>query len=133
LEGVADVVEAELTGFFFQGRNQALVEADGGVAFAADDVVVMVLRLLGKVESFSPKRDSLQEAGFIKGFEDPIDSGSIAGSGTDLGIDLLRGEGGAGFFKEAEDSPAAGGGFEACLAERVCSLGGGVRVAVGHG
>jgi hypothetical protein len=56
---VADVVEAELTGFFLKRGNQALVEADGGVAFAADDVVVMMLRLLRKVESFSPKRDSL--------------------------------------------------------------------------
>jgi len=107
LEGVADVVEAELTGFFFQGRNQALVEADGGVAFAADDVVVMVLRLLGKVESFSPKRDSLQETGFIKGFEDPIDSGSIAGSGTDLGINMVWREGSDGFFKNFKNGAAS--------------------------
>jgi len=75
----------------------------------------------------------LGEAGLAEGVEDSVDGGAVAGGGADLGIDLLGGEGGAGFFKEAEDGPAAGGGFEACLAEGVCSLGGGVRVAVGHG
>ena len=100
-------------GFFLKRGNQALVEADGGVAFAADDVVVMMLRLLWKVESFSPKRDSLQEAGFIQGFEDPIDSGSIAGGGTDLGINLVWGERSGGFFDEAKDSSTTRGGFQA--------------------
>ena len=100
-------MEAELTGFFLKRGNQALVEADGGVAFAADDVVVMVLRLLGKVESFSPKRDSLQEAGFIKGFEDPIDSGSIAGSGTDLGINIVWRKRSDGFFKNFKNGTAS--------------------------
>jgi len=128
LEGVADVVEAELTGCFLKRGNQALVEADGGVAFAADDVVVMVLRLLGKVESFSPKRDSLQKAGFIKGFEDPIDSGSIAGGRADLGVDLFGGEGGAGFFDQAKDSPATRGGFQARLAKGIGSFPCGVFV-----
>jgi hypothetical protein len=107
LEGVADVVEAELTGFFLKRGNQTLVEADGGVAFAADDVVVMVLRLLGKVESFSPKRDSLQEAGFIKGFEDPIDSGSIAGSGSDLGINVVWRQRSDCFFKNFKNGAAS--------------------------
>ena len=106
LEGVADVAEAELTGFFLKRGNQALVEADGGVAFATDDVVVMVLRLLRKVESFSPKRDSLQEAGFIKGFEDPIDSGSVAGSRTDLGINVIWRERSDGFFKDFKNGAA---------------------------
>jgi hypothetical protein len=122
LEGVADVVEAELTCFFFQGRNQALVEADGGVTFAADDVVVMVLRLFREVESFSPKRDSLQEAGFIKGFENPIDSGSIAGGGTDLGINLVWRERSDGFFDEAKDGSATRGGFQARLAKGVAAF-----------
>jgi hypothetical protein len=107
LEGVADVVEAELTCFFLKRGNQALVEADGGVAFAADDVVVMVLGLLGKVESFSPKRDSLQEAGFIKGFEDPIDSGSIASSGADLGINMVWRKRSDGFFKNFKNGAAS--------------------------
>ena len=100
-------MEAELAGFFLERCDQALVEADGGVAFAADDVVVMVLRLLGKVESFSPKRDSLQEAGFIKGFEDPIDSGSIAGSGTDLGINIVWRKRSDGFFKNFKNGAAS--------------------------
>ena len=104
---MADVVEAELTGFFLKRGNQALVEADGGVAFAADDVVVMVLGLLGKVESFSPKRDSLQEAGFIKGFEDPIDSGSIASCGTDLGINVVWRKRSDGFFEDFKNCAAS--------------------------
>ena len=49
LEGVADVAEAELAGFFFQGGDEAFVEADGGVALPADDVVVMVVGFLGKI------------------------------------------------------------------------------------
>lgn len=122
---MADVAEAELTGFFLKRGNQALVEADGGVAFAADDVVVMVLRLLREVESFSPKRDSLQEAGFIKGFEDPIDSSAIAGGGTDLGINLVWRERSDGFFNEAKDGPATRGGFQARLAKGVPTCFGG--------
>ena len=104
---MADVVEAELTGFFLKRGNQTLVEADGGVAFAADDVVVMVLRLLRKVEGFTPKRDSLQKAGFIKGFEDPIDSGSIAGSRTDLGINVVWRKRSDGFFKDSKNGAAS--------------------------
>ena len=100
-------MEAELTCFFLKRGNQALVEADGRVAFAADDVVVMVLGLLGKVESFSPKRDSLQETGFIKGFEDPIDSGSIAGSGSDLGINVVWRQRSDGFFKNFKNGAAS--------------------------
>jgi hypothetical protein len=127
---VADVVEAELTCFFLKRGNQALVEADGGVAFAAYDVVVMVLRLLRKVKSFSPKRDSLQESGFIQGFEDPIDSGSIAGGGTDLGMNLVWGERSDGFFDEAKDSSTTWGGFQARLAKGIGSFP--CRVCVRH-
>ena len=47
LEGVADVMEAELFGFFFQRGDEAFVEADGGAAFSADDVVMVVAGLLG--------------------------------------------------------------------------------------
>ena len=43
LEGVADVVEAELFGLLFQWGDQAFVEADRGTAFAADNVVMMVI------------------------------------------------------------------------------------------
>ena len=103
------------------------------MTFAADDVVVVVIGLFGKIESFSFEGDSLEEACLAEGFEDSVDGGAVAGGGADLGVDLLGGEGGAGFFKEAEDSPAAGGGFEASSAERIRSFGGGVRVAVGHG
>ena len=130
---MADVLEAELAGFFLERCDEALVEADGGVTFAADDVVVVVIGLFGKIESFSFEGDSLEEACLAEGFEDSVDGGAVAGGGADLGVDLLGGEGGAGFFKEAEDSPAAGGGLEASSAERICSFGGGVRVAVGHG
>ena len=49
LEGVVNVLKAELAGFFLERCDEALVEADGGVTFAADDVVVVVVRLLGKV------------------------------------------------------------------------------------
>ena len=49
LEGVADVAEAEFFRRFFEGGDEAFVEADGGVALPADDVVVMVVRLLGKI------------------------------------------------------------------------------------
>jgi len=99
-----------------------LVEADGGVAFATDDVVVMVVRLLRKVESFSPKRDSLQETGFIKGFENPIDGGAIAGGGTHLCINLVWGERSDGFFDDAKDSSATRGGFQARLAKGIGSF-----------
>ena len=49
------------------------------MAFAADDVVVMVIRLFGKVESFSFEGDSLEEACLAEGFEDSVDGGAIAG------------------------------------------------------
>jgi hypothetical protein len=53
LEGVADILEAELFGLFFQWGDQALIETDGGAAFPADDVVMMVIRFLGKIEGFA--------------------------------------------------------------------------------
>ena len=71
-------MEAELTGFFFQGGDQALVEADGGVALAADDVVVMVVGLLGKVKGFAFEGESLGEACLAEGVEDPVDGGAVA-------------------------------------------------------
>ena len=103
------------------------------MTFAADDVVVVVIGLFGKIESFYFEGDSLEEACLAEGFEDSVDGGAVAGGGADLGVDLLGGEGGAGFFKVAVDSPAAGGGLEASSAEKIRSFGGGVRVAVGHG
>ena len=48
-----DVVEAELFGLLFQGGDQALVETDGRAAFPADDVVMVVAGLLGKIEGLA--------------------------------------------------------------------------------
>ena len=67
LQGVTDAVESELAGFFFHRGDQALVEADGRVAFTADDMVVVVGRFLGKVELFSADDNSLEQAGFVEG------------------------------------------------------------------
>ena len=44
---MTDIVKAELLGFFFQRVDQALVETDGGAAFPADNVVVVMAGLLG--------------------------------------------------------------------------------------
>jgi len=60
LQGMTDAVKAELAGFFLKGGDQALVEADGRVAFTADDMVVVVGRFLGKVEFFSADDNSLE-------------------------------------------------------------------------
>ena len=115
-------MKPKLPGFFFQSGNQALVEADGGVALAADDVVVMVISLFREVESFSAKRDSLKKAGFIKRFEDPVDGGAIAGGGTHLGVNLVWRERSVGFFDKAKDSPTTRSGLQTCLAKGiVCS------------
>ena len=64
LEGVADIVEAELLGLLFQRGDQALIETDGGAAFPADDMVMVVAGLLGKVEGLARQNDPLDQAGF---------------------------------------------------------------------
>jgi hypothetical protein len=43
LEGVADVVEAELFGLLFEGGDEALIQADGGATLPADNVVMVVV------------------------------------------------------------------------------------------
>ena len=88
---MADVLEAELAGFFLERCDEALVEADGGVTFAADDVVVVVIGLFGKIESFSFEGDSLDEASLAERIEDPVDGGAIAGGGAGFGVDLVGG------------------------------------------
>jgi len=62
---VADVVEAELFGLLFQGGDQALIETDRGAAFPADDMVMVVAGLLGKVERLARQNDPLDQAGFV--------------------------------------------------------------------
>lgn len=109
---MADLVESELLGLFFQRRDQALVEANGGAAFAADDVVMVVTGLLGKVEGFPAQNDALNQAGFAKGLEDAIDGGPVADLRPHFGKNLLRGEGGGGLCEGCENPPAAGGGFQ---------------------
>jgi hypothetical protein len=42
LEGVTDVAEAKSFGRLFQGGDEALVQANGGAAFPADNVVMVV-------------------------------------------------------------------------------------------
>ena len=111
MEGVTDVVEAELFGLLFQGGDQALVEADGGAAFTADDMVMVVVGLLGKVEGFSAQNDTLNQAGFAEGLQDAINRGSVADLRPNSGEDLLRGEGRGSLFESLEDPPAAWGGF----------------------
>jgi len=75
---VADVVEAELFGLLFQWGDQAFVEADGGTAFAANNVVMMVIRLLGEIEGFSGQDDPLDQAGLPEGLQDAVDGGAVA-------------------------------------------------------
>jgi len=78
LEGVVNILKAELAGFFFQWGDEALVEADGGAALAANDVVMVVARLLGQVEGFAIEGDSLGEAGLAERVEDAVDGGAVA-------------------------------------------------------
>ena len=78
LERVVNILKAELVGFFFQWGDEALVEADGGAALAANDVVMVVARLLGQVEGFAFEGESLGEAGLAEGVEDSVDGGAVA-------------------------------------------------------
>lgn len=71
-------MEAELFGFFFQRGDKAFVEAYGGAAFSADDVVMVVAGLLGKIEGFALQDEALNEAGLPEGLEDAVDGGAIA-------------------------------------------------------
>ena len=114
---MTDAVEAELAGFFLERCDEALVEADGGVTFAANDVVVVVIGLFGKIESFSFEGDSLEEACLAEGFEDSVDGGAVAGGGADLGVNLLGGEGGGKFCQYGKDGATARSGFKPCFAE----------------
>jgi hypothetical protein len=52
---------------------------------------MVVVGLFGKIESFSFERDSLDEACLAERLEDPIDRGTIAGSGASFGVDLVWG------------------------------------------
>lgn len=123
MQGVADVVEAELFGLFFQRGEQAFVEADGGAAFSADDMVMVVAGLLGKIEGFPCQNDSLEQAGFPQGLKDAVDGGAVADLRTHLRKDLFRGEGGRGLGEHVEDCPTAGSGLQARFAEWVGRLG----------
>ena len=78
LEGVADVAEAKSFGRLFQGGDEAFVQTNGGAAFPADDVVMVVAGLLGKIESFALQDEALNEAGLPEGLEDSINGGAIA-------------------------------------------------------
>ena len=78
MQGVADVLEAELAGFFLERCDEALVEANGRATLAANDVVMMVTGLLGQVEGFAFEGESLGEAGLAEGVEDSIDGGAVA-------------------------------------------------------
>ena len=78
LERVVNILKAELVGFFFQWGDEALVEADGGAALAANDVVMVVARLLGKIKSFALEGESLGEASLVERVEDAVDGGAVA-------------------------------------------------------
>ena len=56
-------MEAELFGLLFQWGDQAFVETDGRAAFPADDVVVVMAGLLGKIEGLARQDEALNEAG----------------------------------------------------------------------
>jgi len=46
---VTDFVKAELLGFFFQRGNEALIQTNGDAALPADDVMMVMIGLLGKI------------------------------------------------------------------------------------
>jgi hypothetical protein len=77
LEGVADIAEAELTGFFFQRGDEAFIQADRGAAFPADNVVMVVAGLLGKIKGFPVKNDPLDETCFPQGFQNAVDRSPV--------------------------------------------------------
>jgi len=106
---MADVMKAELAGLLFQWRDEAFVQADGRAAFPADNVVMVVVRLFREVERFSFENEALDQAGLPQGFQNSIHRGSVADLGSDLGVNLLGGEGRGGLVKDFQDCAAAGG------------------------
>jgi len=75
---VADVAEAKLLGLLLQWGDQTFIQADGGAAFPADDVVMVVTGLLGKIKGFPVENDPLDETCFPQGFQNAVDGGAIA-------------------------------------------------------
>lgn len=86
-------MEAELAGFFFQRRDQTFIEADGGAAFPADDVVMVMAGLLRKIKGLALENESLNQAGLPEGFQNSVDGGPVADLRSHLGMNLFRGEG----------------------------------------
>ena len=75
---MTDIVKAELFSLFFQRGDQALIETDGGAAFPADDVVMVVAGFLRKIEGLSCQNDPLNQAGFAEGLQNSINGGAVA-------------------------------------------------------
>ena len=122
MEGVPDVVKAELFGLLFQGGDQALVETDGGAAFPADDVVMVVAGFLRKIEGLSRQNDPLNQAGFAEGLQNAINGGAVADLRPDLGLDLFRGKRGTGFLQDFQNCPAPWSRFQARLPKGIRSF-----------
>ena len=123
LERVANLTETELFGFFFQRGDQTFIEADGTAAFSADDVVMMVIGLLGKIQGFAGKNDPLDQAGFPERFQNSVDGGPVADLRSHLGMNLFRREGGGGLFQHLEDRPPSGSRLQAGLPEWIAGVG----------
>jgi len=109
LEGMADIAEAELFGPFFQRRDEAFVQADGGAAFPADNVVMVVAGLLGKIEGFSGENDPLDQARLPQRFQDAVDRGPVTDLRTHLG-ESVRGKGERLPFPGSEEPPGSNPG-----------------------
>ena len=71
-------MESQLLGFFFQRGDQALVETDGGAAFPADDVVMVMTGLLGKIEGLASQDNTLDQTNLAEGLQDAVDGGPVA-------------------------------------------------------
>jgi hypothetical protein len=71
-------VEAKLFGFLFQRGDQAFVETDRGTAFPADDVVMVMVGLLGKIEGLASQDNALDQTGFAEGLQYAVDGGPVA-------------------------------------------------------
>ena len=78
MEGVTDIVETELFGFLFQGGDQAFVEADRGTAFPADNVVMVMTGLLGKIKGLASQDNALDQTSFAEGLQYAVDGGPVA-------------------------------------------------------
>ena len=126
---MADIAEAELAGFLFQWGDEAFVQANGGATFSANDVMMVVVRLLGEVKRFALENEALDQAGFAKGLENAIHRGPVADFRPHFSVNLVRTEGRGGHLQNLQNCPAPGGRLESGLAQRVSCLGVGMTHA----